>query len=135
MNAIGFCLVAMFLELAIGKISFVILYAVTGICSSITSIWWHSNGVSAGASGAIFGLYGFARATLIIASKKDRSMNSQHALIFVMYDLIMGLSGNVDNAAHISGLVSGFIIGATAVFIQIIRGSQEKMNTDRNYLS
>ena len=32
-------------------------------------------------------------------------------LIFIGYNLLMGLTGGIDNAAHIGGLVSGFVIG------------------------
>ncbi|OQP64019.1 hypothetical protein A3860_21610 [Niastella vici] len=47
-----------FLEPQLGRSKFAIIYLVTGIVASITSLWWHTATVSVGASGAIFGLYG-----------------------------------------------------------------------------
>ncbi|WP_262497303.1 rhomboid family intramembrane serine protease [Niastella vici] len=45
-------------------------------------------------------------------------------LFFVGYNLIMGLAGGIDNAAHLGGLISGFIIG-------IVLSTQLK--SDREY--
>ncbi|MBN8832735.1 MAG: hypothetical protein BGP01_05970 [Paludibacter sp. 47-17] len=115
MNAIGFIFVSAFVEQILGKRWFLFLYVFTGLWASLTSVWWHDNVVSAGASGAIFGLYGFFLALLVLVKKKDREVNSgmiASVLIFVGYNLIMGLAGNIDNAAHIGGLISGFISGS-----------------------
>lgn len=104
MNAIGFVFVSVFVEHILGRKWFMFLYLLTGLCASLTSVWWHNNIVSAGASGAIFGLYGFFLALLVFVNKKDREVNRGMIitiLIFVGYNLVMGLTGNIDNAAHI----------------------------------
>ncbi len=69
--------------------------------------------ISVGASGAIFGLYGFVLACLLmkIFSPEFGRIFLIITLVFVGISLIMGLMGGIDNAAHIGGLVSGFLIG------------------------
>lgn len=121
MNCIGFIFAAIFVEGILGRILFSLLYLFCGIIASLTSVFWHDNIVSAGASGAIFGLYGFLLTTLIFAKKEDRKMNSGliiSILIYIGYNLLYGLTGGVDNAAHVGGLVSGFAVGTIMSLIK-----------------
>ena len=70
--------------------------------------------VSVGASGAIFGLYGLFLALLLLKLFPPDFGKAflTSTLIFVGYNLFVGLAGSgIDNAAHIGGLVSGFLIG------------------------
>lgn len=70
--------------------------------------------MSAGASGAIFGLYGvfFALLTTKLIPAKMRSSLLSSIGVFIVYNLLYGAkSQGIDNAAHIGGLVTGFIIG------------------------
>jgi rhomboid protease GluP len=132
MNAIGFIFVSVFIEQILGKKWFVFLYLLTGLCASLTSIWWHANVVSAGASGAIFGLYGFFLALLVLVNKKDRAVNGgmiTTVLLFVGYNLVVGLTGNIDNAAHIGGFITGFISGAVMLFLGVVRKKRKRNNT------
>lgn len=112
-NMYGLLFVGIFLEPLLGKTKYVLVYLVTGILASIASIWWYDTTVSVGASGAIFGLYGFFLACLLLkvfpADFGKAFLIS--TLIFVGFNLLMGLTGGIDNAAHIGGLASGFIIG------------------------
>jgi membrane associated rhomboid family serine protease len=89
------------------------VYLVTGLLASATSLWWHHAVVSVGASGAIFGLYGTFLALLVtqVFPKEFSKAFLTSTLFFVGYNLVMGLAGGIDNAAHIGGLVSGFCIG------------------------
>jgi len=112
-NMIGLLTVGIFLEPAIGTRQYTTAYVVTGIISGLTSIWWHPNAVGVGASGAIFGLYGVLLALLLTkffdpVFKRGLLLST---VIFVAYNLIRGLSGHVDNAAHIGGLLSGLAYG------------------------
>jgi membrane associated rhomboid family serine protease len=77
-------------------------------------LWWHDATVSVGASGAIFGLYGVFLGLLLTKSLPKAMTNKAFLtsiLLFVGYNLLMGLSAGIDNAAHVGGLLSGLIIG------------------------
>lgn len=114
MNTYAFYTVGVYLEPMLGKTRYIAAYLCTGVLASIASLWWHKDGVnSAGASGAIFGLYGVFLALLFtnLIPKQMRTALLQSIGIFVVYNLIYGMKSGVDNAAHIGGLVSGLIIG------------------------
>lgn len=85
----------------------------TGVLASAASVWWYKANVSVGASGAIFGLYGLFLALMVtkIFHPEFSKVFLSSTLIFVGFNLLMGFTGGIDNAAHIGGLVSGFLIG------------------------
>jgi rhomboid protease GluP len=105
-----------FMESLSGRISYMILYIVSGLGGGAASLAWHPTTVSAGASGAIFGLYGALLAFLLrhrktIAPEALKSLR-KGALVFVGYNLLFGLARpEVDMAAHLGGLCSGFLLG------------------------
>jgi rhomboid protease GluP len=112
-NMYGLLFVGLFLEPLLGRTKFLLVYISTGIIGSIASIWWYDATVSVGASGAIFGLYGIflsAMATRIFSIEFSKAFLLS-TVIFVGYSLLMGVFGGIDNAAHIGGLASGFVIG------------------------
>jgi rhomboid protease GluP len=114
MNMVAIFQIGVYLEALIGRWRFLTFYILTGIIASVVSAWWHTNPmVAAGASGSAFGIVGFFLALLT-----TRLLNSQFRqeflssmLLFVGYNLVYGLKGDVDNAAHIGGLISGLIFG------------------------
>lgn len=112
-NMFGLVLVGTFLEPILGKVKFLMAYLLTGILASIASIWWYEATVSVGASGAIFGMYGVFIAFLLLKVYPPEFAKTFLicTAIFVGYNLLMGLAGGIDNAAHIGGLVSGFVLG------------------------
>lgn len=103
------------LELEIGKIRFLIIYFVSGIAGNIISLFYDMSiaqpAVSAGASGAIFGLMG-ALVYVVIANRGRLGRLSERGmLIMVALSLYFGLtSSGVDNMAHIGGLAAGFLL-------------------------
>jgi len=114
MNTYAFYMAGVYLEPMLGKTRYITAYLCTGVLASIASLWWHKEGVnSAGASGAIFGMYGVFLALLLtnLIPKKIRNSLLSSIGIFVVYNLVYGMKSGVDNAAHIGGLLSGAIIG------------------------
>ncbi len=112
-NMYGLLFVGIFLEPLLGRTRYLLFYLLTGILASCASLWWHDATVSVGASGAIFGLYGIFLALLLTKVFAPEFAKSflMSTLLFVGFNLLMGFTGGIDNAAHIGGLTSGFIIG------------------------
>ena len=115
MNMMALFFAGLFLEPLLGKWRLLLLYIVTGIAASLASFMWYDATVSVGASGAIFGLYGYFIAAIIYKSFPYKIHNGFlfSLLAYIGINLVMGLigSGGIDNAAHIGGLVSGFCYG------------------------
>jgi len=115
LNMYALLYIGVLLEPYLGRTRFLAAYLLSGLAASVTSLWWHDLIISAGASGAIFGMYGVFLA-LLTTNLLDKSV--QKALlasiaIFVGYNLLYGLrpDSGIDNAAHIGGLISGLLIG------------------------
>ena len=103
------------LELEIGKIRYIIIYFGSGIIGNIISLCYdltlQQPAVSAGASGAIFGLMGALLYVVIANSGRLGRLSGRGMLVMVALSLYFGLtSSGVDNLAHIGGLVSGFLL-------------------------
>lgn len=113
MNGWSLLYIGMYLEPLIGKKRFLSAYLASGIWAGLASIWMHNNSVGVGASGAIFGLYGvfFALLTTNYIQQSLRRTLLRSILFFIVLNLINGLQDNIDNAAHVGGLLSGLIIG------------------------
>jgi membrane associated rhomboid family serine protease/TPR repeat protein len=103
-------------ERTFGSLHYALLYVFAGLCGSVASLWWHPNVNSAGASGAIFGILGGLLAFVLnpasrvpptIVASQRRSI-----VLFVAYSLVGGVTAQgIDNAAHLGGLVGGFMMG------------------------
>ncbi len=106
--------VGVLLENMLGRAQYIIAYLVCGLAGSAGSLWWHDATVSAGASGAIFGMFGLFYAwvtTSHLISSEEKKAQLASGGTFLAFNLFMGLSGRIDNAAHIGGLLAGIIIG------------------------
>lgn len=112
-NMYALLYIGLLLEPQLGRARFGTAYLLTGIMASLTSLYWHPFTLSAGASGAIFGMYGvfLALLTTNLIDKVSRGALLASIGIFVGYNLLYGTKSGVDNAAHVGGLISGILIG------------------------
>lgn len=99
-----------------GRPTTVVLYLLTGIAGSIASLARNPAIITAGASGAIFGLAGILIATLALNRQAVHSHGLKIALAslvaFAGYNLTYGfLKGGIDNGAHLGGLICGLALG------------------------
>lgn len=104
------------LEKRIGKLPYLILYLVSGMCGNFASLWYyHYIGeytVSAGASGAIFGVIGALIVVLVVNRTETQNLTSRRLLLMAGITIYYGMTTmGVDNAAHIGGMTSGIIGG------------------------
>lgn len=113
LNMITLLQLGVFLERFVGKWTFLITYLATGILASLTSLWWNGDRVSAGASGAIFGLFGFFLALLLtnLIEKSIRENLLKNIGLVIIINLGYGMKSGIDNSAHIGGLLSGIAFG------------------------
>lgn len=112
MNVYSIIIVGAMLEKRIGSIWFIIYFILFGIAGSIASIIWNVYTVSAGSSGAIFGLVGLYLLISLKPSKERDIIHSSNILTVIIVNLFFGFYNNdIDNAAHIGGLVLGIIVG------------------------
>jgi TPR repeat protein len=134
--------VGTFAERLFGNWFFLSIYLACGLIASMSSVWWNHSAISAGASGAVFGIYGALLGYLLREreglSRKIASPLAIGALVFVGWNLFYGISMSVshslvqslssihdiqtsnkggqviDQAAHVGGLFSGLFLGFVA---------------------
>lgn len=103
-------------EVMFGTRRFTIIYFAAGLIASITSSL-HIDSASVGASGAIFGILG-AFVFSVFRSPRWRHERAARSIVnqvifWIIANIAIGLRiPQIDNAAHIGGLVAGLILGA-----------------------
>ncbi len=121
-------------ERAVGKGRFLFLYIMSGFMGNASSLiiayLSGSRAVSAGASGAVFGVIGALFAIVIKNRGKYGDLTGGRAVLLVLYSVFSGFVGEgIDNAAHIGGLVTGLLLGFMLYRIQET-GKEVSMHED-----
>ena len=114
-NMVMLLVIGYSLEPEIGKIRFLLIYLGSGLMGNLVSAWFDVNqgsyAVSAGASGAIFGLIGALAAVLLFCKEQRKRFDGFGIFLMIAGSLYHGFeSGTTDNAAHIGGCIAGFIL-------------------------
>ncbi|MCD7922733.1 MAG: rhomboid family intramembrane serine protease [Clostridiales bacterium] len=124
-----------YLERRYGKVRYVILYLVCAVGGSLASMWHmlytQNIAVSAGASGVVFGMVG-ALLFLVLQNKgRFEDLSLRRFLLMMALALYNGFAtAGVDNAAHVGGLIVGFVVGAVFFALEKIRNGSKRNNKD-----
>ena len=105
------------LEPVVGKIKFILIYLLGGLGGNIFSFIMEMKSadyaVSAGASGAVFAVMGAMLYVVIRNHGRIQDIFVRQMMIMAGFSLYFGFtSTGVDNAAHVGGMVCGFILAA-----------------------
>jgi len=115
LNMLNLAVLGVFLERLVGHMRFLLIYVITGIVSIIASFYFMPQEISVGASGAIFGLVG-AYSVFVLMHRRAFRKGGIPALLWLIIVIAGNLSigffvPNVDNYAHLGGLLSGCLLG------------------------
>ncbi|MBE5882220.1 MAG: rhomboid family intramembrane serine protease [Lachnospiraceae bacterium] len=102
-------------ERELGHVKYFVLYMLSGLAGNIMSmafsIVMNDFTPSLGASGAIFGITGALLWIVIRNRGRHEEITIPKIIFLIAYSLYNGfVSTNVDNAAHVGGLIGGFVL-------------------------
>lgn len=111
-NMIALIAIGQYVEWYFGKVKFVIIYILSGLIGNLLSLGveliTHNYSVSAGASGAISGLFG-AMIILAIDPETKHIFSLPRAIVALVLLIVPGLGNSgIDVMAHIGGIIGGF---------------------------
>ncbi len=104
------------LERALGGWKYLIFYLVCGVGANAVSLWFDMHSaeaaVSAGASGAVFGVIGGLLYAVAVNRGRLEDLSTRQLAVMVVLSLYFGFtSSGVNNIAHIAGLILGILMG------------------------
>ena len=103
-------------ERHLGHLKYFLMYMVSGIAGNLLSILYSYAGQdfvpSLGASGAVYGMVGAFLWILIRNKGKVEDITIKRYVFVFAYSLYLGFtSTDIDNMAHVGGLLAGFLLG------------------------
>ena len=114
-NMILLFFIGRIIEKHIGHMKYIIIYLLSGIGGNLFSAFWEIKtaqySVSAGASGAVFGLTGALLVLVLLHKGKLEGIRWQGVVIMILLSVYNGFTtDNVNNEAHLGGLAIGIIV-------------------------
>lgn len=118
------------IEKVTGHIQLLLIYLLSGIganiCSLLYKVMTMDSMASVGASGAIFGLDGVLLAWILLDGQAMPDVTPRRVLLMIVLSLYSGFTAhNIDNAAHVGGLLTGFAAGALLCALQRRKRNRE----------
>ena len=107
MNCLVTWMLGRLAEVVYGPAKLLALYLACGIIASVTTLAWNWGGnvLSAGASGAVFGIFGMLG---VLAFRRGLDDMKRSVVQWLVINLIIGFTvPRIDMAAHLGGLVAG----------------------------
>lgn len=101
------------LELSLGHFRILLVYFFCGVAAGLSSLWFNLYTISAGASGAIFGLYGYRLGAELISNLDDRERLLSvvvNFVIFVAINAMITSHFSVDLSGHVGGCLAGLVL-------------------------
>ncbi|MDQ6213251.1 rhomboid family intramembrane serine protease [Achromobacter insolitus] len=123
-NMLALWSLGMILEARMRPLVFLGVYMLAGLCGSLVTALWHRDELflSCGASGAILGIFGAA----ILYGLHDRREGRPHIPpANLLFSLVLtfgaGFALDIDNAAHLGGLLAGALLAGIALWTERMR--------------
>lgn len=118
------------IEKEVGHIPYAIFFFLSGIGGNLLSLLVKVMNAdmsgSIGASGAVFGLDGVLLAMVLFSGRRMQNVTPIRVLLMIFLSLYSGFTGyNIDNAAHVGGLVTGFVAGLTLCMLDRLRSHRQ----------
>jgi membrane associated rhomboid family serine protease len=95
------------LEVIVGRWRFLLIYLAAAFAGSAGALWVTPDGQTAGASGAIFGVFG----ALLVLERRGTIQTGGQVLLLIAINLFYDLSvTGISIGGHIGGLIAGIVL-------------------------
>lgn len=110
MNMLSLFIFGKIVESIVGHWRMLVIYLFAGLFGNFASLSFNTHTVSAGASGAIFGLIGAIFTFMYLSKTFNRKLIGQLLIVLVILIGISIFIPNINIVAHLGGLIGGILI-------------------------